>query len=477
DYEYALVEFKPLLDRREESSQQLQLAQQSLKTQRDSLIAAENDLAAKEKLFADIERQFQQRDQYLQEAEELEAIIEITKKAAIVEAHQSRIDNGKIEIDKKKQSAEAIRQSIIGHREQSKSLKANAPDLADVIAVQNWFSQYQQIQQRLQNAKERKQSEQNVLNELESGKTKLLRQTDLDSRQYGLALPALLALLQQSRQQSREGLNQVDKRITDLSVQLQLKSISEQLEEGEPCPVCGSTHHPNKPEYDNLDHHLQKARKQQESLQAQVQEREQLFAQLQAMEGQFAQTEKRRSEAEALVLAAEGERSQHDAAFVWSQFNREDEESLKLHLQQIERNQQQLSKLEADIQSDENTLLEHERDLQKYQSVIEKLQAEREAASIEFKGLARALKRIRYEDYRGYEEARLRRTADERRASHQQIEETYRTQHDRIQRARENAAKLKGRIQELQKQESNQTRNLAVLTQDLEQKITGSQFA
>ncbi|MFK7925375.1 MAG: AAA family ATPase, partial [Bacteroidia bacterium] len=154
EYEYALVEFKPLLDRREERSDQLSQAKQELSTQKESLIAAENDLASGEKLFAGIEKQFQEREQFLQEAEEFEAIIEISKKAAIVQAHQSRIDNGRTQIDKKKLAAEEIRASILGKRQEIKALKANMPDLVDVIAVKGWFSDFQQINARLQNAKE-----------------------------------------------------------------------------------------------------------------------------------------------------------------------------------------------------------------------------------------------------------------------------------------------------------------------------------
>ncbi|MEL7530586.1 MAG: SMC family ATPase [Bacteroidota bacterium] len=477
EYEYALVEFKPLLDRREERSTQLSQAQQELNTQKAALIAAENELASGEKLFAGIEKQFQEREQFLQEAEEFEAIIEINKKAAIVQAHQSRIDKGRAEIEKKKQAAEASRNSILNKRQEIKTLKGNMPDVVDVIAVKGWFADYQQINGRLQNAKQLLEREKKQLDELQGQKLSVLKETQLDPRQTNLQIPALLELLEENKHQARLKIGNTEKEITDLAVKEQLKNLSEALHDGEACPLCGSVHHADKPDFDNLTHHLNKARTQLVEQQAAQQKLAQQIASLQAMAPQFAQIDSRRKEAEALVLAAEGDRSKQEAGFIWSQFNREDDESLQLHLDQIQHNQQVLAELERDIQSAESSLMEHEKDLQKYQSVIEKLQAEREAAAIEFQGQAKALKRVSYESYQTWEEARLRRIADDKRASHRQIEETYRTQNDRIQRARENAAKLKGRIQELSKQESALTKGLAALNQELEQKISASQFA
>jgi exonuclease SbcC len=476
EYEYCLVELKPILVRQTEQQEALDHTTQELRTQREALVETENELASSEQIFAQIEEEYQQRDQLLQKAQEFTLIKKLKEQAKIVGSKEDRIKNGQQSVTDVQNKIQHTRQEIQTARQKMATIKANMPDFSDVMAVQEWFAQKKQVQSQLSQHQKQIQQEQKKRRELEERKRTLLRQTHIDARQYDLSIDRLLVLLQEERQQLQLQREEAEKQKSELLVQAQFKEISEQLEEGEPCPVCGSVHHPEKPDFDNVLHQERKLSAQIKDWQASLQQAQTVGAQLEGLALQLAAIQERILQQEQEQLHWEGEQTKLEAAFVWAQFNKDDNDSLKLHLDQFKQNQKSLEELDIEVRSLEKSLEDQENKLQVYQKAIEKLQKEREESAISFQSLKGQLKLLDFESHQYWDDLHLQTQSEKLRENYRSLEDGYRSQKVRLQRSRENGAKLKGRIQELDKQEAKLSARLGELNQQFNAKLSQSPF-
>ncbi|MEO0470191.1 MAG: SMC family ATPase [Bacteroidota bacterium] len=475
-YEQCLIDFKPLLDRRTELQEQLQSVQQQLSGKKSALTDSEKDLGKSEQLFAKIESEFQQRDQYLRQAEELRRMIELKQLHKLFSDKQQRQEKGEKMLEDLRAEISSSRSKIDSIRQQQKGLQDNLPDISDVMSVQSWFTGKREIDNQLRNHRKSLSSLQQDQEALDRDKKKHLEQLSLDRRQFELSISDLMVLLEKEEESLSLRKEQADQELADTLLSAQLKQLQEQLVEGEPCPLCGSVHHVDKPDFGNVAFYAEKAREQLKSIEGDSLTLQKVMASLQAIRQQWDKLDQQIAEQKNMIQELESDLARKMTAFVWPQFNREDETSVQLHLDRFRTSEAELKKLEQEKQAIETSISDQQNRQETYAQALKDIQADAQKLMVDFEAKKGGLRHRRFDEEAAKSDAQLQSESDQARQQHDSIAETHRTYQDRLKRLRENTAKLKGEIQVLHKQEQDLTARMAQQVKEIEQQLVEADF-
>ncbi|MEM6806494.1 MAG: AAA family ATPase, partial [Bacteroidota bacterium] len=108
-YENSLVDFKPLLDKREENAEAFEKNKKGLALKQDDRKENIQELEQAEKAFQEIKKNYEERDQFLKRADEFESIIKLKEQAQTIFKLEERIQNGQNITEKMKRDVEQMK--------------------------------------------------------------------------------------------------------------------------------------------------------------------------------------------------------------------------------------------------------------------------------------------------------------------------------------------------------------------------------
>lgn len=470
-YEDCLVNFKPILDKEQELNQQIQRlnTELSLKVEQQSKTKDQWERAVK--TFREVQHEYGKRDQYLLQADELLAIIDLQESFRIKAALQERIEKGNVEVKKKAESLERFQGQRQALRLEIDQLKAKRTDAALLLDLQSWFQNAQQKQELRGRIKSELQGLQNRLNQYQVEQKDLL-DPHLPPSQLNLEEEQLQELIS-SKQEAEIGLlKKLKNESAKVHFQAHLNEFANQLKDGEPCPLCGAVHHPEKANYTHISAIEQEG-------QAQIEAAEQKVKALQELKLKIELLLRQKKEFALQLKEKEGEL----AAII-------DEpipgKAKILGIENLGMLQTAISEakvLEESIASQETQLkvaLESEDNdrsaLEKYQRALRGIDADLQQQTIKFSAGEKALKFFRFEDYKLKPQNDLLSEVEKLRQNHRNIEETYIQLEQRVQQFRTQVDRLEAEIELSKKQQQQTQQDLAKQRSQLLSKIEGSPY-
>ena len=377
DYEMAFLTFKNLFDNRKKLTSDLSKNESELEKKRQKFIENGGILEKLNVSKQNLTPQYEQRENLKKQAEEARKMVSIQVAEAEMNEQQKKLDMGHTYLNDKNISIEKYKIAVADIEKQRLSLRANQPNLNELNAVKDWFSDSFTIKKEITRLKNEQKGLEEKLAGIEQSKSFIIR-NDLPSLNISLSIdtkiPEIIAEVKSKIVHVKKDIEQILHEQLHLKASEKLESLASDLAEGEACPLCGATHHPSLMKISevrftlkSLDVRLAKHKKEMQTL-------ENIENQLITLNINFNNEIFTRQNIDSRLVDENQKTDAHNQKFTWQSFSQNDFGAVEKAIRAAADFDNTMRKLEDDLtkayKNKENT----EGDIEKYRNRISQLQ-------------------------------------------------------------------------------------------------------
>jgi DNA repair protein SbcC/Rad50 len=210
----------------------------------------EQKLNMLEPVFAGLKQRYENKDELNKKASDCRKILEIRIVAEEIIKLKERLANGDKEIQKTNAKIELLDKNKSALKESITIIKSKQTDLTELSKIKTWFTQLNALKNEFSGL----QNESLDIKHLVDAYNNTFAQIALKigHAQKDFQPTDLAEKIKSNIFQLETEIESCDTELKHLKIKQGLISYSEQLIEGEACPVCGSMHHPEKMKPDDL---------------------------------------------------------------------------------------------------------------------------------------------------------------------------------------------------------------------------------
>lgn len=250
EYQYCLLNFKNKIDKLDADKNKQKVLEAELSTAQNQLEQLVVELNKLELEFNDLKIRYSQKEALKNEALAYGKVLNIKKIRADIQLLEERADNG----TKILENTDGLINDLEKEREKFKieiqQLRDNQPDMAELAHIKTWYTELNALNKESKSHTlqaedllvRKKVTQQEILQVMNDAGLAI---KDIDNE----AIQSFFKKINEEFDAEREG---YEHELKHLNVKQGLVQYSENLKEGEACPVCGSTHHPEKMEATDL---------------------------------------------------------------------------------------------------------------------------------------------------------------------------------------------------------------------------------
>jgi len=352
-FEICSLHFKALLERKKSLS--LGIERDKLTFDKNSKRTKDLDthLIQQKDVLTKIQPQYEKRQELLDTAGELEKVIQIIESKAVLEKNKGALLRGEARLLEKENTIELLKKQKQQKEEENDKRKAGQSDIQELSQVKVWYTNLDSLVESRTNIKKEADD---LKSEIEKQQLALHTRSSEANKVFGLKISqeASLEMIQDIVSEylsanEKEGEN-LNKQLVSANTKLALQQYASSLETGEPCPLCGSEHHPavlhsDETVYDEIkliENQRVVLNKSEQAIRQFLSPAERIFNQIDNLEKQKSTIKLRWSENKERFEV-------HDKAFVWTRFDKNNREAFDKHFEEVVRIQAEIKEAEATI--------------------------------------------------------------------------------------------------------------------------------
>ncbi len=450
---------KELKDKQEQSTQLQEQLSNSRKQQQQ---AKEN--------FEQAKKEYEQKEQVQRKIDDLERIIRI--KGTEEKLNSSREHHQQLEAGCRKDEKESLEAKETWQKleERIHKLESSLSDISRLSEAYQWLQKKEDVLSHLQNGENNLAEKKEELAEtLEQRKT-LLQD-----------LPELLPLndwqeifnaIDEKRKKQAEEETAGHKKLRELHVQQKLTEYADSLQDGQPCPLCGATEHP---EIAVSAHVEQACREQEEKIKAVKQQQEQLselLASLKELQAEQRHIEQNLNQQQKQVQEQQQQLQEHEKAFAWPEHRSTEKAELHRMILKTREAHTQIKAFRVQLAGEKKAA---EEKAAQYEARCKELQqVERQLSEQE--GILKTQKEALHADNHSWlkhDMQLLQESLKKGQTKLQQITQTFESTQQQLNKLNESTSALQARhettlqtIAELQKKQEDQAEEIAALCRE-----------
>ncbi|KAA0990137.1 SbcC/MukB-like Walker B domain-containing protein [Dyadobacter aurulentus] len=352
-YEICSLHFKSLFD------QKRKLASD---TEREEKQFLNNQLRSKElavliktqnETLSELKPRYGKREELLDTADELEKVIRILESSTAVTKRKEALERGEAQLKVTDKAIELLKLQKLDKEKENESKKAELADIHELSLIKSWFLKADSLAENRQMVKAEAEDLQTELKtqqaaldeQLEKSRAMLLHDLPLS-----VSPENFQTTIQNFLNASEGERKSLSATLLGMKTQLALQKYSVALEDGQPCPLCGSSHHPAKlHDDDSLDSEIKTA----EVSLSNLEQREHLVRKSQLpverLFNQIAVLEKRKAAIRERWDQAKEKTKEHEQLFLWERFDKNDRAAFEKHFEAVTQSQNAIREGEAAI--------------------------------------------------------------------------------------------------------------------------------
>ncbi|MBI5218014.1 MAG: AAA family ATPase [Bacteroidia bacterium] len=436
-----LKHLKNLVQTIEENSKQLNI-------QKQKHSELQKLLSQKQTSYNSLKTEYDKKDLLLRESEELKKLSELRLSEETLKTLNNKAKT-------EKQKLQEIINSIANKKEQSRKIseqiaehKKNLPDFKILSAINEWFVQknnFLNVKSDIQN-KISAYTEQ--IKELKTTVTGNIKSSKLfDTIQEEIILTDILLSLENIKATCEKQIIDYDSHILELGIQNQLEQFAGELHEGKPCPLCGSTNHPNILNPKNVAAQLENIKKQKKEIETKIKTLLTLEKKLTANQSEISAIEKHKktflNEFDLLTV----KEKEHVSGFIWSGFSPDNEKKVSQEIakyETLQKNIEEANEKQTNI-AFESEIEEKKRD--KINGEFSKISEQIAGYTSKKELLASQIAHLNQETYKEYTTQQLLETSESLVKKHKKISEDFVRIEKELNELNSSISKLSGTIE------------------------------
>ncbi|SEJ44388.1 exonuclease SbcC [Dyadobacter sp. SG02] len=296
---------------------------------------------------------YEKREELLATAEELEKVIRIIEHSQAVIKRKDALARGEEQLKEKESAIEIQKQQKQELEAANEQRKGSMGDVLEMGLVKSWFTKVDDLAADRQAIKTEAEVLAAEIKTLTEGLGQRLQEITGD---FGIrfgeghSLEVFQKGIVDYLEAGESNRKELNRQLLHINTRVALHQYAGNLEDGEPCPLCGSLHHPDVLTADGaLTAEIAAIEKQLNALD----EKERLLRRLQSpierVFNQIESLEKQKGSIKQRYTEAQGRLRAHDEAFFWPAFNKTDREGFDKRFAES-------SRLQAEIKAGETAL-------------------------------------------------------------------------------------------------------------------------
>lgn len=397
-YEQCVVQFRHLLETTEKNRRKLQERETLIREAEENLRLAEREIAKLETLVNQLKPAYENRERLKQQAVELDQVKKIKALEDLVQKEEDRLKKGRaicLETSEKLDHSKKERENL---EKEIRTARENLPDITLLSNVKAWYVEMHNLERQF---KEGEAELQRLVQEelkIRDEWTKILKEPFFATIPADADYEECVKYLQDKSREIKQLLKELESETGHARVKLQLQMYAEELEEGKPCPLCGSLHHPRQFVAEDIKeflHAMEKRRAEVENAQEQT---AQYTSRLGQLNNQMTYMGKHREE---LIQKRDNRldmQRAHHARFVWEKFR--EETALDRAFREAERLQSEIKQKEVALNEKVAETERQEKNRERYQAELDRIQNDLTVHETELDTIGKQLMVIEQEKYR-----------------------------------------------------------------------------
>ena len=345
-FEICSIHFKTFIDQKKSLLNSIHRDRQNFDKNVSRVAELDEFLSKQKEIIAVVQPQYDDREALLDLVQELEKVILIKDNALILAKNKSALLRGKEKLLEKEAAIQLLRDQKIVQEAENEKRKSIFTDLSALSLVKSWFATLDEIQVH----KDLIYHEGiGLKKEIDKRKNELVEKVNEACKVFGFeigaeATPHAIENVVQGYLIGNEvKRNELSQQTIFISTKRELQKFASNLEQGGPCPLCGSLHHPDvlhtevnlADEINKKGDELKSLHKLDESVRQFHSLVQKDFIHIENLENQIRTFRTRYKESTDRLET-------HGQQFIWAKFDRNDRDGFDRHFEETSQNQKEI---------------------------------------------------------------------------------------------------------------------------------------
>lgn len=267
EYEACFVAFKSHLDQLERAEENHLKLTAQIEGDRKSVLEMETELEKLQLSLDEVTPQYECRDELKHRIAELQSVRRMRELESSLNELSTRISKGEGLIKQTEGEIAGLEDSLAQNQKQIKELKSGLPDMQQLLGAQKWHSRYCSLKERRESSEGDVSAVIEEMASVAKMKAEVLVSAGIKPE---LEISPAKELLNERRSEAAASLESTELHISHLNVQKRLEEFAQDLQDGQPCPLCGALAHPEVLDLRNVNDELQEGEKKKKLLRDEI---------------------------------------------------------------------------------------------------------------------------------------------------------------------------------------------------------------